>query len=194
MSERNVVEVDVGLLDKADWNYKKDDPAMMAKLQANLKRNGQIENIVIREKPGGRYEVVNGNHRLDALRAAGSAKAWAVNLGDIPDWKAKRIAIELNETRFENDELRLASMLEGMAKEMTKEEMLETMPIEPAEIDRLIAMAAFDWSQYKAQGDGIRMVRQVIVFVSPPNVETEEKVIGILRGEGLDPTVRRRDP
>ena len=60
--------MEVSKLIKADWNYKTDDEKKLKDLQENFKRNGQVENIIVRELSKGKYEVVNGNHRLDALK------------------------------------------------------------------------------------------------------------------------------
>ena len=60
--------VDTDKLDPAPWNYKGDDEEKAAKLLAQIERNGQLENIIVREMPKGRLEVVNGNHRLPVFR------------------------------------------------------------------------------------------------------------------------------
>ena len=62
------IEVPIDKLVKADWNYKTEDDKKQEKLKENIKRNGQIENILIRELDTGYYEVVNGNHRLSVLK------------------------------------------------------------------------------------------------------------------------------
>ncbi|GAB1371190.1 hypothetical protein MASR1M45_12520 [Candidatus Kapaibacterium sp.] len=54
------------ILIKASWNYKEEDEFTTNKLVNNMKKNGQIENIHVRKLQTGYYEVVNGNHRLDA--------------------------------------------------------------------------------------------------------------------------------
>ena len=59
--EMTVLPIDA--LRKAPWNYKTDDPKLAEKLRANMERNGQLENIVVRQMDDESYEVVNGNHR-----------------------------------------------------------------------------------------------------------------------------------
>jgi len=44
----NYIELPINKLLKADWNYKVDNEALLEKLKNNLKRNGQIENIIVR--------------------------------------------------------------------------------------------------------------------------------------------------
>ena len=60
-------DVKVSHLSKAAWNYKDEDAEQTKKLIANFKRNGQVENLQIRQRGNGSYEVVNGNHRLDVM-------------------------------------------------------------------------------------------------------------------------------
>ena len=75
------LEIDINELVKADWNYKTDDEFKLKKLQENIKRNGQIENIIIRELDTGFFEIVNGNHRYEALLSLKQEKVMCYNLG-----------------------------------------------------------------------------------------------------------------
>ena len=52
------IDISIDKLIKADWNYKTEDTAKQEKLKENIKRNGQIENIIIRELDTGFFEVV----------------------------------------------------------------------------------------------------------------------------------------
>lgn len=64
MKQYKVIEIPVNKLKKADWNYKKDDEILLNKLINNIKKNGQIENLIVRELPDGYFEVINGNHGI----------------------------------------------------------------------------------------------------------------------------------
>src|SRR3990167_8699399 len=97
--------VDLNDIDTAPWNYKTEDESKAAALLANIKRNKQLENLIVREMPKGRFEAVNGNHRLPAFREAGLTRAMCFNLGQITEIEAARIAVETNETRFASDQL-----------------------------------------------------------------------------------------
>jgi ParB-like chromosome segregation protein Spo0J len=65
--ENSFVDIPLDLLVPADWNYKTDDEYRQEKLKNNIKRNGQVENIIVRLLSTGFYEIVNGNHRYQAL-------------------------------------------------------------------------------------------------------------------------------
>lgn len=141
-------DVDLSILIKADWNYKGEDQAKTEKLKANIKKNGQVENLLIREMPEGKYEVVNGNHRLDVMNDLKLKKAHVYNFGKISDNAAKRIAIETNETRFETDNLKLAGLIKELATDFTVEELETTMPFNAEEIDNFAKLTDFDWERY----------------------------------------------
>lgn len=134
-SLKNYCEIPIEKLVKADWNYKVDDDKKLETLINNLKRNGQIENIVVRELPTGFYEVVNGNHRYDALIILKATQVVAYNCGAIPLSAAKRIAIETNETRFDHDRTKLAELVEELKSEFDMEDLVQTMPDSVMEFD-----------------------------------------------------------
>jgi len=142
------VDIETDRLIKADWNYKTGDDEMLQKLRENIRTNGQIENIIIRELPDGRYEVVNGNHRYDVLVELGLATCHAYNLGVISDNQAKKVSIETNETRFATDNVKLAEIIDQLLGEYSAEELAVTMPFSEEELDHMQKSLTFDWSQF----------------------------------------------
>lgn len=128
--DKGFQSVTIDRLVKADWNYKEDNEVLLEKLVNNIKRNGQIENIIIRELDTGFLEVVNGNHRLDALKVIGAEEVYCFNLGTISESQAKRIAVETNETRFNSNQDNLASILLELVDDFDIDDLLETMPFD----------------------------------------------------------------
>lgn len=149
------VRIDIEKLVPADWNYKKDDDEKERKLRDNLKRIGQIENIIVRELKTGFYEVVNGNHRLKVFREADIKEPVCFNLGRITDTQARRIAVETNELRFNTNTLKMAEVLRDVIDggEWLVSELARTMPFDEKEIEMLrgIAEPSFDFSRYMNQ-------------------------------------------
>lgn len=141
--------IEIEKLVKADWNYKDENQEMAAKLAENIKRNGQIENILVRLLDTGFYEVVNGNHRLDALKAIGATKVMCYDLGAITAQQAYRIAIETNETKFNTDIVKLAGLVSEIANGTSMEDLVATMPFTTAEVENFIGMASFSFDKYK---------------------------------------------
>lgn len=131
-------KIQISNLELALWNYKEDDAKLQAKLVKNIESNGQVENIVVREIGEGKYEVVNGNHRLKAFREIGLSYVMAYNLGRISDEKAKRIAIELNETRFGIDAEKHKSLLASLFDEFDASDLLGTLPYDEADLESFL--------------------------------------------------------
>lgn len=135
-----IVLLDVTQCVKATWNYKNEDEELSEKLLNNLKRNGQIENILVRLLPTGFYEVVNGNHRLEALIKLGAKKVIAYDLGDISTEEAKRIAIETNETKFQTDAIKLSQLINELSDKYSLDELIQTMPFNEQELNNFLEM------------------------------------------------------
>jgi DNA modification methylase len=130
--EKGFCEIDISRLVKAGWNYKENNDELSEKLANNIKRNGQIENIIIRELDTGFFEVVNGNHRLDVLDSIGFNKIFCFNLGKISEAQAKRIAIETNETKFSTNEDILSTIMKELSVEFDDIDL--TMPFSEEEM------------------------------------------------------------
>lgn len=141
------VDVATRALVKAEWNYKEEDSDKSQKLSANIERNGQLETIIIRDKGRGKYEVVNGNHRLDAFKSCDIKEVHAYNLGVVSDATAQRIAIETNETRFATNDLRLAELLQSIQVEFEVPDILSTMPFTEDQLDSYTKLLSFSFEE-----------------------------------------------
>ncbi len=140
---------------KADWNYKKEDSERSKKLVKNLERNGQIVNLCVRKLKTGLWEVVDGNHRLDALVSVGMDSAICYDFGVISQTDAMRIAIEVNETRYESDVLKLASIFDDLKVEYSQEELLETIPFSAEDFEHFAALQEFNWEDPILDNSGV---------------------------------------
>lgn len=133
------MSIELGKLVKAEWNYKDDDAERAQKLTANIRKNGQVENIIVRELDNGAYEVVNGNHRIDTFRELGTKKVVCFNMGrDVSLASAQRLAVETNETKFERDEMRLAEVLSNIVVEFDLDDLDTTMPFDEGELRDMV--------------------------------------------------------
>lgn len=141
------VWIDLPRLIKATWNYKLDDEKKRMKLAANIRRNGQLENIIIRDVGEGQYEVVNGNHRLDVFHDIGSKQVMCYNLGIISEAAAQRIAVETNETRFPSDDTSLATVMANILQEFGADDLLATMPFDQRDLDEFMELTKYEWPE-----------------------------------------------
>lgn len=132
----------------APWNYKEGNKSLTKKLIANLRRNGQLENLVVRELEPGVYEVVNGNHRLEAYQQMKVKEAICLNLGNVPVEQAMRVAIELNETKFPTNDRKLAMLVQAILKRSDRRDVVSTLPFNDVELDAMVRGLDPDWTQF----------------------------------------------
>lgn len=150
-SFENYRVTNVDLIDPAPWNYKEDHKETKAKLRANMKEHGQIVNVILRNKEGGRFEMVNGNHRLEIMQEDKVTECMSYHMGTISDTLAMRVAVETNETSFPNNPMRLGDIVsqiletyEGNISALTK-----TFPFSGAEVSALTQLEQFDWNDFQ---------------------------------------------
>tara|TARA_R110002051_G_scaffold119328_1_gene192812 strand:- start:1717 stop:2352 length:636 start_codon:yes stop_codon:yes gene_type:complete len=158
------IEVPIDKLVKADWNYKTEDDKKQEKLKENIKRNGQIENILIRELDTGYYEVVNGNHRLSVLKELKFEKVYTYNLGKINQSQAIRIAIETNETKFETDTIELAERIKEISSVFDDLDL--TLPYTEQELENFRTLSDFNWEDFEGDGKGEDFDKKITITVS----------------------------
>ncbi|RLG71284.1 MAG: hypothetical protein DRO04_00035 [Candidatus Iainarchaeum archaeon] len=138
MEKPQIIILPVDALRPAPWNYKHQDNEMQQKLENNIRRNGVLLPCLVREIGDGLYEVVDGNHRLLAYEHLGITRVACVNLGAISAAEAKRIAIEINETRFPAADTLLAEIVEELKVEFPLEDLQATLPTPILEIGEII--------------------------------------------------------
>jgi len=160
--EKGFCKIKSDKLVECDWNYKKgldeltaeQEEAKMAALEENFKRNGQVENIIVRELDTGFFEVVNGNHRLRVAKRIDMKELYCFNLGNVSVQHAIRVAIETNETKFESDQIELAKRMKEIEDAFGRDELLKTMPFDDAEFDRFETLLNFNMDDYQDEGSG----------------------------------------
>lgn len=143
-------EIDIEKLVSADWNYKRadqgsEDFSMLEQLKNNMKRNGQVENLLIRELDTGFFEVVNGNHRLQVMKELKMKKAWVFNFGKITLAQAKLIAVETNETKFEADQAKLAALIQELKLDFPVEDLSASLPFTDFQMKQFDSLTNFAW-------------------------------------------------
>lgn len=161
MTERGYKVFELDKLQPADWNYKKDDEHKAELLKANIARNGQIENLLVRHLPDDSVEVVNGNHRLGVFRDLGMVEVMCFDLGEISDAAARRVAVETNETKFTPNHVKLAVLLHEIEADTTLEDLAATMPFTVRDLERFAEMSETDWDAATVPDKDERATRTV---------------------------------
>jgi len=154
------IDINLSELVKADWNYKEEDLKQSEKLKNNIKKNGQVENIIVRELKGGSYEVVNGNHRLDVMNELKFKQCHAFNLGSITKETAIIKAIETNETKFASNGIRLSELIKEVSENVGLDVLEESMPYTADEMQNMINLLEFDWEEDLTNGEELDLTDQ----------------------------------
>ena len=146
-----LVEMDIKNLVKADWNYKTDGTEeQIEKLINSIKADNSVGVLAVREIDKERFEVIDGNHRLEALIRMKWKKVPCENFGDISKAKAITIARRRNHKWFEDDILAYAELFKNdVLSEFSISELEDFMPDTKEEMENLDKLLEFDWDKYK---------------------------------------------
>lgn len=141
-------------LSKAPWNYKSEGtPEQIAKLAESIKEDSSAGVLAVREIGKDKYEVIDGNHRLDAIEQVGWKQVPCENFGKISKARAVLVARRRNYQWFEDDKLKLASLIKDeVLKEFSMEELERFMPETKDELESLVKLLDFDWTKFKTDG------------------------------------------
>ena len=140
--------IDIKLLKEALWNYKETDNIKLKALMANMKRNGQVVNLNVRElKPDKVYEVLDGNHRLRLLQKLKTKQVYVYNHGPMTDSAAMRMAVEINETIFVPDPLKLCDVLNTVRKQFDLSDLVKTFPWSNQQLQDLLSLKSPDFAE-----------------------------------------------
>lgn len=120
----------------------------MQTLKEAIAKRGQIVNFIVRPIAKGRWEIINGNHRLDAMIDSPYQEAMCCDVGTVSEAEAEMIALETNEIRFDVDEIQLSKVLKHINQEIPVEEMTRTLPFDVTTVENHIRMLDFDFDQY----------------------------------------------
>ena len=120
------------------------------KLRASLQRFGVFKPIICRELPGGTLEILGGQHRWSVARELGYTEAPVVNLGAIPDDRAKEIGLVDNGRYGEDDTLALAELLKDLGN---ADDFLSVMPYSETELNAILSSTSIALEDLDASND-----------------------------------------
>jgi len=137
------------------WNYNNLSQFGMDKLRETITTDGFVAPIIVWEPEPGTYEIIDGEHRLFAAKDSGLEKVSIVNLGSIPEERAKALTIKLNEIKGHPDTKLLADLVKEIAD--ASHDLALTLPFPDTEIEELIKLGNESVDQVlaeaKAAGD-----------------------------------------
>lgn len=168
---RNYYYAPVRVLHHADWNYKTDNAATAEALHLQMDKNGQIENIHVRQTASATFEVFNGNHRLTYFQERNQEECLVYFHGEISVHEAHRRAIETNETFFADNPVKLGEILKGLADQSSVSDLLSTTGIDQQEFDLMQTLVDPQWYQFTPkQGEDDDPKQSALVIEVPDDL------------------------
>jgi ParB-like chromosome segregation protein Spo0J len=147
------------------------------KLKAHIRRTGRYPFLVVRPHPevDGKYQVLDGHHRLVVLRDLGHREArcdvWEVN-----DREAKLLLATLNRLEGQDVPARRAQLLHELLGEMSLDDLAGLLPETDKQIEELHALLEFPAEEIAAlleqeAEDAEKVLPRVMSFVVTPEQE-----------------------
>lgn len=141
-----VTTMDIDKVIKAEWNYKTDgSDEQIEKLMNSIKFDHSAGVLAVRKLKSGDYEVIDGNHRLEALKRLGWKSIPVENFGAISKAKAVTIARRRNHSWFEDDLFKLGTLYKDVVMPELGRNILDEILPDAEDLDNIINLGSFEW-------------------------------------------------
>lgn len=144
-----IQHVPTGQLKPNPWNSNVVGPEMERRLEASMKRFGCYKPIVVRTLADGSLEILGGQHRWQTAKNLAHETVPVVNLGQMPDRRAKEIGLADNGRYGEDDALKLASIL----KDVGEDEVVQFLPFTADDLAGIFAAESIDLDDLDIKDD-----------------------------------------
>lgn len=104
------------------------DDDLYDKTVESIRKFNFVDPVTVRVVEDGRYEIIDGEHRVRAARQLNLRLIPVIILGDVDDDTAQQLTLILNELHGRPDRARLGRILQGLAERHPMEELLLAMP------------------------------------------------------------------
>jgi ParB family transcriptional regulator, chromosome partitioning protein len=145
------------------------------KLAANIERTGLYEPIVVRPHPKKKnaYEIINGHHRVKALKRLGKAEADCV-VWDVDDEQTAILLTTLNRLTGSDEPGKKIELLKELSKRYSPSELAKLLPQTKKQIEQL---ANFKLSAERFTLHTEQFAIPLVFFVTRQQQEIIEKTI-----------------
>lgn len=142
------LEIEIEDIAENKWNPNVQSELMFQKQVESIREFGFLQPLLVRrlteENEPAYYEVIDGAHRLKAVKTLGWTKVKVWNFGKITDSQAKLLLLLMNKLKGSHEILKEAELLKGMESGQQR-----LLPMTQEEIDFNIKLLDFDFSQYE---------------------------------------------
>lgn len=156
-------------------NYMADE--LKEKLKVNIKRTGRYPLLIVRPHPSeaGKYQVLDGHHRIDILRELGQMEA-RCDVWDVDDREAKLLLATLNRLEGQDIPVKRAHLIHELLGEMSAEDLAGLLPESDRQIEDLHALLEFPADEVAAlleeeAAQEEKVLPRVMTFVVTPEQE-----------------------
>ena len=150
---------------------------LRAKLLAHIKRTKRYPFIVVRPHPkeAGKYQVLDGHHRVQILRELGHTEA-RCDVWEVDDREAKILLATLNRLEGQDLPRRRAQLLHELLGEMSAGDIAGLLPENERQIEELHALLEFPADEIAAQleeqaAEDEKILPRIMTFVVTPEQE-----------------------
>ena len=147
------------------------------KLRAHIRRTGRYPFLVVRPHPEelGRYQVLDGHHRVEILRELGHTDA-RCDVWDVNDREAKLLLATLNRLQGQDLPIRRAGLLHELLGEMSLDDLAGLLPETDKQLEELHALLEFPAEEIAAlleeqAEEAEKVLPRVMSFVVTPEQE-----------------------
>lgn len=135
-----VVELPIDSLDPDPANPNRVDVKLMEALRLDIAERGFVQPVLVRPAKGGRYTVIDGEHRWKVLKGL-EAKTVPCVIDEADDDQARMRLLTMNRLRGRFNTQRLAGVLKQLASQTTPEELMTRLGMAEEEFDSSLKVA-----------------------------------------------------
>jgi len=147
------------------------------KLRVNIQRTGRYPFLVVRAHPHetGKYQVLDGHHRVDVLRELGHTEA-RCDIWVVDDREAKILLATLNRLEGQDQPIRRAQLLHELLGEMSLGDLAGLLPETDRQLEELHSLLEFPADEVAALleeqvAEEEKVLPRVMSFVVTPDQE-----------------------
>jgi len=141
-------ELDISRIVPHPENSNRMDAQTLSKLRRHIERTGRYEPIVVRPHPAeeDEFQVINGHHRLQVLKALGQTKAKCV-IWEVDDQQTRLYLATLNRLNGEEIPERRALLIGNLLESFELDDLADLLPDSRAQLAELEQLARVDFDE-----------------------------------------------
>lgn len=134
---------------KNPWNPNRQDARTYQAERESIRLFGFIVPMLVRTRPEGGYEIIDGEHRHRGATEEGLTTGPAVVIDDLSEFEVRKLTIALN-MHGEAEVVPMAQLLVELqamlGDDPGERALIDALPFSTSELDELLKIGAIDWS------------------------------------------------